>query len=96
MSSDPSKVAIIIILSALAFFFLFLASAKKEGFDASGYVLNVPSNWFIKKDYKTEDWLTREYPEHIQPECLSYSLSNKYGSLENLNYLSSPTRFWRY
>ena len=55
----------------------------------------IPPNWFFKQDYNPSQWLVREYQDRIQPTCLPYSLDEKYGSLENLNYLSSAYRFWR-
>jgi hypothetical protein len=72
-----------------------LSNKKTEGFDATGLYLNVPSEWFIKDDYNPSDWIVNQYQDSIQPSCLSYSLGSKYGSLENLNYLKSATRFWR-
>ena len=76
-----------------------IASSKNlsnEHFDAMGLVYNVPPNWFIKPAYNLNDWIVNVYPEHIQPECLSYSVEGKYGSLEDINYNSQAYRFWRF
>ena len=66
----------------------------KEGFTADGYYV-IPPNWFHKQTYDPRQWLVRQYVDTIQPECMSYSKASKYGSLDNLNYMASATRFWR-
>ncbi len=73
---------------------LSIKSRNKENFTADGYFV-VPPNWFIKQTYDPSQWLVRQYVDTIQPECLSYSKASKYGSLENVNYMASASRFWR-
>lgn len=68
-------------------------SPKVENFD----IINTGQpNWFSKSVYNPNDWIVRTYPDRIQPNCLPYSLADRYGSLNNLNYLSQATRFWRF
>ena len=90
---------VILLIIILVLFIIFIKSinnSKKEGFDAVGLVYNVPPNWFIKQDYNPSDWVVKTYRDTIQPECLSYSKEARYGSLDNINYLSSAYRFWRF
>jgi hypothetical protein len=68
---------------------------KSEDFTADGLVYNRFPNWMFKQTYDPNQWLVRQYVDTIQPECLSYSKASKYGSLENVNYMASATRFWR-
>ena len=77
-------------------FFIYIMNVKIDNFDAMGLVYNVPPNWFIKQDYDPSDWLVNTYIDTIQPSCLSYDKAAKYGGLDNINYLASATRFWRF
>jgi hypothetical protein len=38
---------------------------KIEKFDATGYVYNVPPNWFIKTNYNPSYWVVRTFPDQI-------------------------------
>jgi hypothetical protein len=68
-----------------------------EGFDAMGYVYNVPPEWFRKPEYNVKDWLVTTYPDRIQPSCLPYSLENKYNqNMGMMNYWSQAQQFWRF
>lgn len=80
----------------LLFLVVLLSTNKTDNFDAMGLVYNVPPNWFIKQEYNASDWLVNNYIDTIQPSCLSYDKAAKYGGLENINYLASATRFWRF
>ena len=86
---------VIILLFILILYLCFRHVSRIEGFDATGLVLNQPPNWFLKETYDPNAWVVNNYIDSIQPSCLSYSLGSKFGSLENLNYLKSATRFWR-
>ncbi len=66
---------------------------KKENFEM---INTVPPNWFIKPEYSLGDWVSRQYVDSIDASCLPYSRSVKFGGLDNLNYLASATRFWRF
>lgn len=85
----------IAILVLLIIFLMLYSRATTENFDAVGMYYNIPSEWFIKKEYDLNDWLVNTYTDTIQPSCLSYDKASKYGSLENINYLASAYRFWR-
>lgn len=88
---------ILIIFFIIAVYLLtYVITSNNEHFDATGWVYNKRPNWFNVKKYNPEDWLVNVYPEHIQPECLPYSIESKYGSLDNLNYYSQAYRFWRF
>jgi len=88
-----------IIFIFIVFFIILFVIIKpqiREGWDGTGLVFNIPPNWFIKQDYNPSDWVVKTYNEAIQPDCLPYSKAAKWGSLENLNYLGSAQRFWRF
>jgi len=53
-------------------------------------------NWYNIPAYSITDWVVNTYPDAVDASCLPYNRSNKYGSLANINYLSSATRFWRF
>jgi hypothetical protein len=92
-----------IILSSLMFITFFLSMYTlvgrekfNEHFDQIS-ILNGPGpSWFIKKPYKPDDWIVRYNPDKIQPTCVTYDVPRKYGSVQNLNYLSSAYRYWRF
>lgn len=101
--NPPSKKVILIAL--FIFFIVFFAlnyynetRQLRENFDATGYFLNGSPNWFIKPKYDITQWMTRTYPDRIQPACLPYSIGNKYGTddLNLLNYYGSTFQFWRF
>ncbi len=80
----------------IGFIILIILTTKiHEGFDGIGMYIR-PPNWFIKPMYDPKEWLVNTSFNAIQPECLSYDKGSKYGSLENINYLASATRFWRF
>jgi hypothetical protein len=87
---------VMIIILFLILLLLLNPSGGIEGFDGTGLVYNVPPNWFIKTQYNPSDWITNNYIDSIQPSCLTYNINSKYGSLEDLNYLKSAYRFWRF
>lgn len=95
---NGGQIGTITILAILSIFLVAITVQKSvsEGFDATGLVYNVPPPWFQKRDYRLSDWVVPVYPEHIQPECLSYDLGAKYGGMGNVNYLSQAYRFWRF
>lgn len=98
---DGNKIGILSVLLIVAIFLIYMCTVKSigpgtEGFDAIGYVENVPSEWFRKPAYDPSDWVVNVYPDNIQAECLPYSRISKYGPLEDINYDSSAYRFWRF
>lgn len=69
----------------------------RETFDAAGQYLTGTPSWFIKPEYSMTAWLVNAYPDRIQPSCLPYSITNKYGGdLNLLNFYSSTNQFWRF
>ena len=86
----------IIVLLILILVILIISMPYCEGFDAVGLVLNTQPNWFVKQTYNPSDWVVNQYPDIIQPSCLPYDKAARYGSLENINYLSNAQRFWRF
>lgn len=90
------KIIIFIVILVISFLILFVNNPMLENFDAVGLVYNVPPNWFIKPEYDIRNWVVQTYNDAIQPSCLPYSNENRYGSLDNINYLSSAVRFWRF
>lgn len=71
-------------------------TAKVDSFDATGLVYNVYPEWFMKSTYDPADWLVTTYPDSINASCMPYKRSDKFGSLENINYYGSAMRFWRF
>lgn len=69
----------------------------REDFDAMGYFNNGSPNWFMKPTYNMNEWLVNVYPDRIQPSCLPYSVTAKYGlnDTKMLNYYSQAYQFWR-
>lgn len=90
-----TKIATVLVATILTVAFIDIISKKKENFTATGWVENRPPNWYMVPKYDPRQWLVREYQDKIQPECVTYSIADKYGGLDNLNYLSSAYRFWR-
>lgn len=90
------RIGFVIFVIILFIIYFCLIFNEKENFDGTGMVFNVPPNWFIKKDYDINDWIVNYDINSIQPSCLPYSKASKYGSLDNVNYLSSAYRFWRF
>ncbi len=85
-------IQILIIVILFVILGVFLSFGKKENFDASGLVYNIPPQWFRKDQYKLDDWLVRYSPEQISdPYCMTKSR----GDPKILNYMSSAYRFWR-
>ena len=69
----------------------------KENFEAVGHFLNGSPEWFIKPEYDMKKWIVNAYPDRIQPACLPYSVTDKYGGdLDLLNYYASANQFWRF
>jgi len=95
-----SLVLISVILASLVLYkqneFTVTPETSSEHFDGTGWSNQNGPNWFVKQHYNPADWLVYTYPERIQPSCVSYDVGAKYGSLENLNYLSNASRFWRF
>lgn len=72
---------------------IFLSLNQKEGFEAAGLVYNRPPEWFMKEKYDPNKWLVTYYPQQLsKPECMYKSRGNP----NELNYLSSAYRFWRF
>jgi hypothetical protein len=67
-------------------------SSISENFDV---VYVEPPNWFKKPSYDADEWVVAVFPDRIQPDCLPYDITDKWGSLEDLNYVSQAYRFWR-
>ena len=99
-----SSIPIVLVVVVIFIIMMFLlrscnnmgTSAPIEGFDATGLVYNQFPAWFTKMDYDVNQWYVRNYNEAIEASCLPYSRASKYGSLENINYLSNAMRFWRF
>ncbi len=102
MELTSTKIRIFIILFILVVIGLscYISSKfnQKENFDATGIYLNGTPNWFIKPSYDMKKWFVNVYPDRIQPSCLPYSLTNKYGTddIGLLNYYGSTYSFWRF
>ena len=83
-------IVFIIILVIYAMYYYY--GSNQENFDI---VYNQYPNWFGKKPYNIDDWFVPISVGSINAECLPYLRSDKYGSLENLNYTSQAYKFWR-
>ena len=86
----------IVAIFGFIIFMLSKSVQKYEGWDATGWYFNRPSEWFRVQKYNLSDWITPSYNEAIQPDCLPYSKASKYGSLDDINYNSSAYKFWRF
>jgi len=71
---------------------ILLVMLSRENFDMTGLVYNRPPNWFMKQDYNPSDWIVTYNPDQIsKPECQDFR-----GDYEDLNYMSSAYRYWRF
>ena len=88
--NNTISLAILLTITTITLMF---CSKKTEGFTATGWVYNRPSEWWFPQKYNVADWLTPYYPDQLsQPTCLSYNR----GYSPNLNYNSSAYRFWKF
>ncbi len=94
MILTPNKIKIFLFVMILIIIIINYCMPVRENFDSVG-ILNGTPNWFVKGDYHMPDWLVITYPDRIQPSCLPYSVTNKWGSLEFLNFISNTNQFWR-
>lgn len=86
-----SVVAIIFVL------FYFMAKKRDNIIKEKFEVLDIdPPEWYKVKKYDPSDWLVAVFPDRAQPDCLPYDITDKWGSLENLNYHSQAYKFWRF
>lgn len=82
-----------LVLFLILILVIIVSMTKRDNFE----MITTPfPNWFYKGPYDVTNWLVQVYPDRVQPECLSYNINNKYGSLDNLNYYSQAYRYWRY
>jgi len=81
------------ILAVLTAVFL-VNNQQREGFDAAGWVYNRPPEWFNKAAYNPNDWIVAYNPDQLaQPGGCDMHYR---GDPQELNYLSSAYRFWRF
>jgi len=85
-----------VILVFVIFFIIILVTFHKtEHFDDTGSNIK-SSEWFVKQPYDATEWTVKTYYDATQPSCLPYSKAARYSSLEDINFLASAYRFWRY
>lgn len=83
----------LLLIFLIIFFIVLFTQSSVENFEM---ITVKPPNWFIIQEYNPSDWIVKQYVDSTEASCLPYSRASKYGSLENLNYLASATRFWRF
>jgi hypothetical protein len=97
VSFFKKKWLVLISLLISILFIIYNYKINVEGFDAMGYVYNVPPAWFRKPEYDVKEWLVTTYPDMVQPSCLPYSLESKYNQdMGMMNYWSQAYQFWRF
>ena len=97
MKITPKRLILFVIVLFGILFGLSYYNVIREDFDATGYFYNGNPEWFNKQKYDMNQWLVNVYPDRIQPACLPYSITNKYGIADTglLNFYSQSYQFWR-